>query len=171
LWVAEKSFVSDALAFTVAKRIMLDRHGAAQVPVQRRLAGDLPLVVSQADEPIGDAAFVQYDLVPDTGGLDIAFTVVGRRKLPTRVECVLLNAAHEEIFRHEGAAMPATDGEKFTGRVAFDPQVIASDRASAIRRTLYGVAPLTWVLRLRDSVGDLIEEKLVPWRWRFPRRQ
>jgi hypothetical protein len=55
-------WVSDQRAFSTARRLMIKKFGTKQEPVERGLTGDLPLALSQAEVPVGEASIVQADV-------------------------------------------------------------------------------------------------------------
>lgn len=159
------SWVSDQRAFAAARHLLVTRTAGKQVPVERGLTGDFPLALSQAEEPVGTAHFLRTSI--EAGSLTVRFQIEERKHVETRVRWKLLNAFGEEIASSADALHPTEEAEAYGGRIECPHARVRSDDASRLHRMTYGEAPLEWVLSIEDELGRVLDEKVVPARYRW----
>lgn len=158
------AWISDQRAFVATKRAVERYSNGEQIPVERGLTGDFPLVLSQAEEPLGTANFCRAVL--ESGTLNVNFAVEERSGLHTTIRWRLLNPDGDEIAADVHQVLSTDTSDSYRGSFEFPHAEARADETTRLHRVLFDEARLEWILTLEDDHGHVLDEKVVPIRFR-----
>jgi hypothetical protein len=150
-------FVSDKGAFKEACQIMQKELGSQQVPVESRLRGDLPMARSQHNDPVGDAEII-YASGSVGVSLQVKFCLKHRRSVRTLVDCILQHEFGGVVAQKNCEASPSGSWVDYTHTFEFESTEILQDPLVDFLLWEEGRVPLTWILIVKDEVGNPLDQ-------------
>lgn len=152
------SFVSDASAFELARRVMRSEFRLTQMPEARGLRGDFPLVKSQVDEPVGGAVFLRSEIVPR--GVALQFSVFQRRGVPTVLRYTVINAMQELVVEGEIPFTP--DSDVYSGSIPLTYEMLTRSEYCRAQWQHMGRIHYTWNIDVADQEhGHVLDDARV----------
>lgn len=159
-------WVSDQRAFSIARQLVIEHFGILQQPIERGLTGDFPLAISQAETPIGGAAFVKVDVAVHGISVEVGLLVDGRKYVSTTMGCELVNGDGRQLSMHTDAVRPDSDSGFYSGTIRFALDQILQDPLCSLEWTMLRRVRVEWRLRLLDQHGRELDIKVVPVTYR-----
>lgn len=156
---AEQRFVSDRRAFAQTRQIMRQGFKLAQLPVERGLRGDFPLVKSQAEAPVGDAVFLNTKV--SHSGLDLSFWVEGRRQVTTYIQYTVKNTLGRVLQQDTLVFAPTDSVEPYQGGLPLEQNVLLDDPLCYFQWHQNRRIDFFWTLTLKDEHGHILDEQVV----------
>ncbi|WP_437626006.1 caspase family protein [Sorangium sp. So ce1151] len=142
--VRDQRFVSDLEVFNLASRILLRRWPADAHPSSRKLRGDFPMLLSQADAPVGDGTVWLSPLARGVAS-DIGVQAAGRRGVPLSLACRLYDTDGDLLGEKQVHFLPRRDDDSYTTRI-----VLPLDAATQGALRCGYELPVRWEVELVD---------------------
>jgi hypothetical protein len=166
LAVSGRLWISDQRAFNLARFVLEHELGVTnQCPVERGLTGDLPIALSQADQPIGGAYIGQASVVTGPGDLALNFSLWGRAGLTTRVVARAVNQRGCTFWQTDYMVTPDDTMNNWSGRIPFPRSALRGDTVSRVSIASTRRTEWSWVLSIFDTQGRLLDDKVVHAVW------
>jgi len=159
-------WISDQHSFALARWILENEMGIrTQNPVERGLTGELPLAVSESDSPLGLGFIARAGVVSGPGDLSVEFEVYDRKGLETEVVIEARNHRGMTFWSQRQTIQPGVNESLWSGRIEFPRHALDADPVSTVSLLMYGRTEWTWVLRIHDRHGRVLDEKAVQGVW------
>lgn len=145
----QRRWVSDHEAFSLACDILRQRCPNDAQPESRKLDGDFPMLLSQADNVCGSGV-VCLTAAPRGITANVNVHVSDRRGIRTRLQCSVKDRSGFVVGIKNLFLTPASDSASYELSVAFPRDEIWDDKArSRLRRGVE--VPLWWTAELLDA--------------------
>lgn len=146
--VDRRSFISDKLAMEQTRKLLDERWGLANFPIELGEFGDVPLTRSQASTPVGQGTIV--NVTPGAGlSVSVSWTIEGRANLKTSLRYELVRIDDTVAAQGSVTLVPMNPLQK--GKTHL--RALKGQRARKV-----GAASLTWRISLCDARGRVLAE-------------
>ncbi len=159
IWAYGHYFVSDAMAFRHAHRIIAERFPFAARPrlLSRHPAGTLPLLCSQWQVPAGSASLVSTHIIPSRPAITVRFNTRERRHVATRMEWSAVTATGAVVAQGCETVVPRAEAMVFDCPLRVAPAALDRDPVLGYWLAMGLDIELTWNVCLRDDVGRCLD--------------
>lgn len=148
-------FISDKLAMEHVRRVLGERWGMTNFPLELGTFGDMPLTRSQASAPVGTASL--NDIGVGAGlSASVTWVVEGRAHMTTMLEYVLERRDGTVLGSGSVPIVPKNPLQKGKTRVRLS-RTILGRRGSSASRPL----ELRWRVSLRDARDRLLAQRVL----------
>jgi hypothetical protein len=151
-------FVSDRKALTEAAALLRQHWAEAEPPIELGSFGDIPLVRSQAEAPLGTAEILGLSC---RSGLSahVRHALRGRRRVPTLLHYALVDPSGDILAEGNVPVTPESDDEQQRTRVRVPLRALRDHTIWGPMLEVHQAVHLRWRITMRDTLGRLLAKK------------